>query len=105
MVYLGTPVSSTNKTDCHDITEILFKVALDTITRTLYKKKKKGQLLELTTINCIMNTFHFKWLTLFDESVFINYLLKPLSHVYTFRPSVRMYTIPIITTLTTRQHA
>jgi hypothetical protein len=29
---LGTPVSSTNKTDCHDITEILLKVALNIIT-------------------------------------------------------------------------
>jgi hypothetical protein len=28
----GTPVSFTNKTDCHDITEILLKVALNTIT-------------------------------------------------------------------------
>ena len=28
----GTPVSYTNKTDCHDITEILLKVALNTIT-------------------------------------------------------------------------
>ena len=28
----GTPVSSTNKTDCHYITEILLKVALNTIT-------------------------------------------------------------------------
>jgi hypothetical protein len=27
----GTPVSSTNKTDCHDVTEILLKVALNTI--------------------------------------------------------------------------
>ena len=27
----GTPVSSTNKIDCHDITEILLKVALNTI--------------------------------------------------------------------------
>ena len=27
----GTPVSSTNKTDCHDITEILLKMALSTI--------------------------------------------------------------------------
>ena len=27
----GTPVSSTNKTDLHDITEILLKVALNTI--------------------------------------------------------------------------
>jgi hypothetical protein len=30
----GTPVSSTNKTDCHDIAEILIKVALITITLT-----------------------------------------------------------------------
>jgi hypothetical protein len=29
--YPGTPVSSTKKTDCHDITEILLKVALNTI--------------------------------------------------------------------------
>ena len=31
----GTPVSSTNKTDCHDITEILLKVVLNTITINL----------------------------------------------------------------------
>ena len=30
----GTPVSSINKTNHHDITEILFKVALSTINRT-----------------------------------------------------------------------
>ena len=29
---LCTPVFSTNKTDCHDITEILLKVALDAMT-------------------------------------------------------------------------
>jgi hypothetical protein len=28
----GIPVSSTNKTDCHNITEIVLKVALNTIT-------------------------------------------------------------------------
>jgi hypothetical protein len=33
----GTPVSATNKTDCHDTIEILLKVALNTITlRLLY---------------------------------------------------------------------
>jgi hypothetical protein len=32
---LGTPVSSTNKTDRHDIPEIFLKVALNTITLTL----------------------------------------------------------------------
>jgi hypothetical protein len=31
----GTPVYSTHKTDCHDISEILLKVALNTITLTL----------------------------------------------------------------------
>ena len=36
----GTPVSSTNKTDCHDITEILLKVALNIITLTLFSKFK-----------------------------------------------------------------
>ena len=30
----GSPVSSTNKTDLHDITEILLKVALNTIKQT-----------------------------------------------------------------------
>jgi N6-adenosine-specific RNA methylase IME4 len=31
----GTPVSFTNETDCHDITEILLKVALNTIKPNL----------------------------------------------------------------------
>ena len=34
----GTPVSSINKTDRHDITEILLKVAINTKTLTLYPK-------------------------------------------------------------------
>ena len=33
--YPGTPVSSTNKIDLHDITEILLKVSLNSITLTL----------------------------------------------------------------------
>jgi hypothetical protein len=32
---LGIPVSSTNKTDCHDIAEILLKVVLNTINQTI----------------------------------------------------------------------
>ena len=35
---LNPPVSSTNKTDRHDITEILLKVALNTINPQLYGK-------------------------------------------------------------------
>jgi hypothetical protein len=34
-------VFSTNKTDCHNIAEILLKVALNTINQTIKKKKKK----------------------------------------------------------------
>jgi len=34
LFFLGTPVSFTNKTDRHDITEILLKVALNTICLT-----------------------------------------------------------------------
>jgi hypothetical protein len=36
----GTPISSTNKTDCHDKTEILLKVVLNItiLTLTLYIK-------------------------------------------------------------------
>ena len=33
----GTPVSSTNKTDRHDITELLLKVVLNTINQTTMK--------------------------------------------------------------------
>ena len=35
---LGTSVSSTNKTDHQDITEILLKVALNTIRQTVFKR-------------------------------------------------------------------
>ena len=38
---IDTPVSSTNKTDLHDIAEILLKVALNTITLTPYTSCKK----------------------------------------------------------------
>jgi hypothetical protein len=33
--YPGTLVSSTNKSDCHDITEILLKVAINTINQSI----------------------------------------------------------------------
>jgi hypothetical protein len=43
----GTPVSSTNNTDRHDIAEILLKVTLNTITLTQNQKElivKKDQI-------------------------------------------------------------
>jgi hypothetical protein len=40
VVFSGTPVSSTNKTNRHEITEILLKVALNTTTLTLNHNTK-----------------------------------------------------------------
>jgi hypothetical protein len=42
----GPPVSSTNKTDRHDITEILLKVALNTINKTKPSQKHSYQFLQ-----------------------------------------------------------
>jgi hypothetical protein len=42
VVFLGIPVSSTNKTDRHDITEILLKVALNTIIPNQPKPNQKS---------------------------------------------------------------
>jgi hypothetical protein len=36
----GTPVSSTNKTDCHDIIETLLKVVLNTINKPIQPIKQ-----------------------------------------------------------------
>jgi hypothetical protein len=56
VVSSGTPISSTNKADRHDISEIFLKVASNTITLTLfllilYNSSKAG--FELTTLAAI----------------------------------------------------
>jgi hypothetical protein len=67
----GTAVSSTNKTDYHDITEILLKVALNTITLTLFTKILLKKIIKIYnswymySIFWILNfyffySFHFK---------------------------------------------
>jgi hypothetical protein len=57
----GFPVSSTNKTDCHDITEILLKMALNTIKQTMGTNvgKRAWQAvkdLPLLMIMCVKNS-------------------------------------------------
>jgi hypothetical protein len=43
----GTPVSCTNKNDCHDATEILLKVVLNTIRKTnMERRNSSSQSLE-----------------------------------------------------------
>ena len=72
----GTPVSSTNKTDCHDITEILLKVALSTIKPALLgynmfsgrlskvENKKWMMVLIVCFFTCDCNTRNFIYLDL-----------------------------------------
>ena len=66
----GTPVSFTNKTDRHDITEILLKVALNTITLTLVckvfyrcviKQFKSKQILVIHTFLCYFRRKKQMW--------------------------------------------
>jgi hypothetical protein len=45
---LGPPVSPTNKTDCHDVAEILLKVALNTPPLTI----------QITLIYSVDDTYH-----------------------------------------------
>jgi hypothetical protein len=48
--YPGTPVSSTNKTDRHDVTEILLKVALNPINQTNHNPHRTNSVELNTTI-------------------------------------------------------
>ena len=50
----GTSESSTNKTDRHDITEILLKVALNTIKQTNITKVLKVLFLIFNSINKLL---------------------------------------------------
>jgi hypothetical protein len=71
----ATPVSSTNKTDRHDITEILLKVSLNTITLilTFISKYATGAILQNTRID-LHNLFNIRCLLyLFSSFLFWRY--------------------------------
>ena len=57
-VTLGTKVSSNNKMDCHDITEILLKVVLNTINLSLHRHKMYEYFIFCVFIFCLI-LFHF----------------------------------------------
>ena len=59
----GTPVSSNNKTDCHDITAILLKVALNiTILNRLVLQATKFILGFFSSLNLMISVNHFLFL-------------------------------------------
>ena len=67
--YQGTPVSPTNKTDLHDITEILLKVALNTINQPILHKRqiKKNIFISIYKFNNLIKirSVHLLFLILF----------------------------------------
>ena len=65
----GTPVSSTNKTDRHDITEILLKVAFNIITLTLPRFLCRVKYLEIFYIFVWMYSVSFSKMT---KSTFVH---------------------------------
>jgi hypothetical protein len=80
----GPPVSSTNKTDRHDITEILLKVALNTIKQTKHLNKNhrnsyfnnvSSQSFCQSQIPVYTNTWHDTWCLIFGPYI-INKLSK-----------------------------
>jgi len=66
VVFFGYSVSSTNKTDRHYITEILLKLALNTITLTSYFMKRK---ILNNSSNTIKMNNHLKQLNTTDQDI------------------------------------
>jgi hypothetical protein len=73
----GYPVSFTNKTDRHDITEILLKIASNTITVTLSLSKIQ-QILKISNIENFVTLKHIVFgYKIFDKDYFdFNYLFN-----------------------------
>ena len=67
----GSPISSTNKTDRHDITEILLKVALNTIKQTITE-------IDLFLFFQIVKNFNIKSAFLSNQS-FVNVVCRLLN--------------------------
>ena len=74
---LDTPVSCTNKTDRHDITEILLKVTLNTISQGLTLAHKCLSLTIASQLCLTMVLFSF--LYLYDEDYYIIYKIQDSS--------------------------
>jgi hypothetical protein len=61
----GRPVSSTNKTDRHDITELLLKVALNTIKQKIIRQ----MFVQLSNFTCILLKFEEEENCVFNQRV------------------------------------
>ena len=68
----GTPVSSTNKTDHHDITEILLKVMLDIIKQTYIWYR--------------IHVFLYRWINIHNYSIELHY--NKVNHAFKLKKSI-----------------
>ena len=90
MVFLCSPVSSTNKTDRHDITEILLKVVLNTIKQTKNTYSQKHVVLYYmfmwsTTVKmCVPKWFDQSCLPFVCDIFFLYILLRCLIYILLF---------------------
>ena len=81
----GPLISSTNKTDRHDITEILLKVALNTIKQTnnlirLYESLQEECLRKSSTLYFCLE----EYVSFSDLVIYKKYILKTRSYTYGF---------------------
>jgi hypothetical protein len=71
----GPPVSSTNKTDCHDITEILLKEVLNTIKQTISSDRNLLEVIYIKInflISILPTTSDRTLLEVISRSTFLN---------------------------------
>jgi hypothetical protein len=88
----GIPVSSNNKTDHHDIAEILLKVALNTITLTRIALRYLDDSYGYCFVCRYGFAMYLKLLTLFSL-VFMQQIVKTKQNIYRTWTDFNMYTL------------
>ena len=100
---LGTPVSSTNKTDCHDITEILLKVALNTINQPVFRDRMSEWVIVWLLFNVIWAIFqlyhgekklHLMMMVMIMSAVYFIFIVQALrNHSLRIDMSLHLHTL------------
>ena len=100
---LGTPVSSTNKTDRHDITEILLKVALNTINQPVFRDRMSEWVIVWLLFNVIWaifqlyhgeNKLHLMMMVMIMSAVYFIFIVQALrNHSLRIDMSLHLHTL------------
>ena len=84
-------VFSTNKTDCHDITEILLKVALNTINLKSISKIDKGDNKIVSPIYPFIHIFKMKKKHTITNTFFVPVSINVVVNIHDFLIQVNFY--------------